>query len=70
MAAQLQGVIQRMAKVNENLENMSGDSEAVSDVAKLWRESYQISKEISNKEDAQDTSEQQPSSLLVFSRGL
>jgi hypothetical protein len=71
MATQLQGVIQRMAKVNENLEGMGADSETVSEVAKLWRESYQISKEIQNKDDdTEGKMEQQQSSLLVFTRGL
>lgn len=70
MATQLHDVIQRMAKVNENLELVLGDSETVSEIAKVWRQSYQISREISKKDNTDQETEQHQSSLLVFSRGL
>lgn len=41
MAAQLKEVIQRMSKANANLEKIAVDTDSVSDMATLWRESYQ-----------------------------
>jgi len=69
MATQLQGVIERMARANEGVQRLAGDSESVSDIATLWRESYQISKEI--RKDTDDGQQQeQRSSLYAFPRGL
>jgi hypothetical protein len=75
MATQLKGVIQRMAKVNENLEGLAADSDTVSDVGKLWRESFQIAKEVHaqkemDKDDSAEQPQQRHSSLHVFTRGL
>lgn len=72
MATQLQDVIQKMARVNKNLQNITDDSDAVSQVAKLWRESYQIANEIGRKADdkSEQQSQQPQSSLLIYDRSV
>jgi hypothetical protein len=67
MAIKLQGVVQQMARVNKNLEDMTQDSDSVGRVAKLWRESYQIADKI-GRTGSEDAKQQQRSSLLLFDR--
>ena len=67
MAVQLRGVIELMARANEGLQRLNADSETVTDIATLWRESHRISKEIRNESEA---SEQSRSSIHAFPRGL
>ena len=51
-----------MSTVNDGLDSMSKSGERVSDVAKLWTESY---KQFSEKDQ-----EEEPNSLLAFPKGL
>jgi Cu/Ag efflux pump CusA len=67
MAVQLRGVIELMARANEGLQRLNGDSETVTDIATLWRESHRISKEI--RKESED-GEQSRSSIHAFPRGL
>ena len=66
MTVQLRGVIERMARANESLQRLNADSETVTDIATLWRETYKISKEIRKESDA----DQDRSSIHAFPRGL
>jgi len=67
MTTQLQGVLERMARANDGgIPRLATDSETVSDVGALWRESHRISKEI-RKENG---SEQNKSSIHAFPRGI
>ena len=68
MATQLQGVIERMARANEGVQRLADDSESVSDIATLWRESYQISKEIRKETDDASSRNNDPPSTR--SRGV
>jgi hypothetical protein len=66
MASKLGNVIQRMSEVNKNLNKLSDNSESVSDLSKLWRQSYLISKDIDNKEENNQNGSE--SSLLIFKK--
>ena len=40
MAAQLTTVVEKVVKINENMDSLNDKQTAVSDVAKLWNDSY------------------------------
>lgn len=66
MKTQLQGVIQQMDRVNKNIIAIKGEGQHVSNVAKLWRESYQIANEISKSKTKECRHSSTP---LVIYRG-
>lgn len=63
MASQLQEVIERMSRANDNLRQLSADSDSVVDIAKLWQDSYDMAQK-PKKGHVEDQS-----SLFIFPNG-